>query len=252
MLIGEGSVFLLILVGGIIIIRRAFKREVELNQEQQNFLLSVTHELKTPIASVKLFIETLRKRDLAEDKKEVLSSQSIKELDRLDALVGKILMTRSIDNQNFFLDKKSQRLDSLIDRTIKNLKVGLLSKHNVEVDLEEIELSVDEDSIKSIIINLLENASKYSPQNSTISIKLKSDGNEVLLSVTDEGKGISDEFKQRAFSKFQRDENEMTRKSKGTGLGLYIVNYLVQQHGGITELKDNKPSGLIVEIRLKK
>ena len=251
MLIGEGSVFLLILIIGMMMIRRAFKREVEVSQLQQNFLLSVTHELKSPIASIKLFLQTLKSRQLEENKKIELYDQSIKELERLDNLVGNILLARSIDNQNFFLTKSAIRLDEVTEKIISPLKQGILRNHLLTAELEEIEYTADPEAIKSICTNLLENAAKYAPEKSSIHLKLARQDDQILLTVCDQGKGIDDENKKRVFEKFRRIENEMTRKSKGTGLGLYIVKYLVEQHNGSILLKDNHPQGLCVEIRFE-
>ena len=118
--------------------------------------------------------------------------------------------------------------------------------------MDEIVLNIDTIGFESILINLLENAAKYSPKNSTIHIQLSDNNNHVLLLIKDEGIGIEKSKREKVFSKFYREENEMTRKSKGTGLGLYITKYLVEQHNGQIQLEDNLPQGLIVSIQLKK
>ena len=102
------------------------------------------------------------------------------------------------------------------------------------------------------MVNLLENASKYSPKGTEINIKLYRNNDTVQLEVSDRGIGIPKEHKSAVLGKFYRDENEMTRKSKGTGLGLYIANFIVKQHDGEIKLLDNEPSGLLVKIQFKK
>ena len=252
MLLGEGSVFFIILIIGVIIILRAFKRERALTLQQENFVLSVTHELKTPIASVKLFLQTLQKRELPEDKKVEIYKRCLTDINRLDGLVNNILITRSIENENYFINKKDVDLKEFIETRIALLQDSILKSHLIELNLEDAILDVDPIGFESILVNLLENASKYSTANSTIGIQLINKTDTVVLQITDEGVGISKEKRATVFSKFYREENEMTRKSKGTGLGLYIVKFLVEQHNGRIELKENNPAGLIVHIEFKK
>jgi signal transduction histidine kinase len=252
MLLGEGSVFFIILIIGVFIILRAFKRERALTLQQENFVLSVTHELKTPIASVKLFLQTLQKRELPDDKKIEIYQRSLAEINRLDGLVNNILLTRSIENENYFLNKQEVNLKSFIEERVALLETSILKSHKIELDLEEVTIAIDPSGFESILTNLLENAKKYSDANSTIKILLANRAGTAFFQITDEGIGIPKEKRDAVFSKFYREENEMTRKSKGTGLGLYITKFLVEQHNGRIELKGNKPQGLIVAIEFKK
>ena len=252
MLLGEGSVFFIILIIGVFIILRACKRERELTLQQENFVLSVTHELKTPIASVKLFLQTLQKRELPDDKKIEIYQRSLAEINRLDGLVNNILLARSIENENYFLNKQEVNLKSFIEERIALLENSILKSHKIELYLEEVTIAIDPLGFESILINLIENTKKYSESNSTIKIHLSQKTEGALFQITDEGIGIPKEKRELVFSKFYREENEMTRKSKGTGLGLYITKFLVEQHNGRIELKGNKPQGLIVAIEFKK
>lgn len=252
MLLGEGSVFFLILLTGIYVILRVFKRERQLAKQQENFLLSITHELKTPIASVKLFLQTLRKRELEPEKRNEIYDRSLNEVNRLNTLVNNLLITRSIENKNFFLDKKDLDIKKYIENKVNVLKGSILLSHTVELNLSAQHLLIDESAFDSILTNILQNAAKYSDNKGTISINLKGNDNYIQLDIIDEGKGISQDKLEAVFSKFYREENEMTRKSKGTGLGLFITKYLVEQHDGEITLKQNKPQGLVVSIHFKK
>ena len=252
MLLGEGSVFFIILILGVLVILRAFAKERELAQEQENFVLSVTHELKTPISSVKLFLQTLQKHELPEEKKEEIYANSITEINRLDSLVNNLLLTRSIENNNYFLNKTDLKLNELIEQKTNLLKSSILKNHTVILNLAAVSYSMDRLGFESILVNLLENAAKYSPKNSKITIELSEKPSVITIKVMDEGIGISNEKKERVFTKFYREENEMTRKSKGTGLGLFITKFLVKKHKGKITLSDNEPKGLIVTITLKK
>lgn len=252
MLLGEGSVFFIILLVGVFVILKTFRRERELAKQQENFVLSVTHELKTPIASVKLFLQTLQKRELNEEKRKEIYHQSLSEINRLNDLVNNILLTRSIENNNYFLNKSTINLAEFIREKTNTLKHSLLRSHSLTLNLQEVSAEVDKLAFESILVNLIENAAKYSPKETEICIDLREEKGKVFITVKDQGIGISKEKREKAFSKFYREENEMTRKSKGTGLGLYITKFLVEQHNGQVTLKSNQPKGLIVEIQLKK
>lgn len=248
MLIGEGTVFALIVSSGAIIINRAFKKEKRLNQQQENFLLSISHELKTPIASVKLLLQTLQKHELSTEKKEEIHALAMSDVDRLESLVANLLMARNIENQNYYLNKVDVKLDQFIEDKIAGLKKSILRNRNINLHLEAVNLNVDETAFYSILLNLIENAVKYSPSDSEITVTLlKKDG--IYLSIADQGKGIPTQLKETVFKKFFRPENEMTRKSKGSGLGLYIVKFMVEAHNGSIILKDNQPNGLIAEMK---
>jgi two-component system phosphate regulon sensor histidine kinase PhoR len=252
MLLGEGSVFFVILIIGVSILLRAFKQERELNQQQENFVLSVTHELKTPISSVKLFLQTLQKRELSPEKREEIYDRSLLEINRLDSLVNNLLLTRSIENNNYFLYKAPLNLKEFISEKLSLLEKSILKDHKISINLTEVTLEVDHLGFESIFVNLIENAAKYSPAGSTITVRLEENKQEVVLTILDQGSGIDKKKRTRVFSKFYREENEMTRKSKGTGLGLYIVNFLVKKHNGQINLTENSPNGLIVSIHFKK
>lgn len=250
MLLGEGIVFFCIMVLGIFIILRAFKYEQKVAKDQENFVLSITHELKTPISSVKLALQTLKKRTLSPEKVETLYDQSLLEINRLDSLVNNLLLTRNIENNNYFLSKSTTNLKELVENTVNQIALSVLKKHEIKTNLASVEHEVDQLAFQSILINLLENASKYSAAKTCISIDLFKKNNSIFLSVTDEGIGIPKSQKENVFRKFYRDENEMTRKSKGTGLGLFISKFLVQQHGGKIKIEDNQPKGTTVIIEL--
>ena len=252
MLVGEGSVFVIILFGGAFIIERAYKKENDLNRMQENFLLSVSHELKTPISSITLFLQTLQKRDLDESKREEIYSRSLGEIRRLESLVSNLLISRSIEDKNYFLNKTPLALDAFVKNLVATLSSSTLQYHVIETDLQAVELEVDPEALSSILTNLLQNAAKYSPPQSNISIGLTEANDEVSIEIADQGIGITDQEKNFVFNRFYRVENEMTRISKGTGLGLFITRFLVEQHGGQINLRDNTPQGLIVTIQFSK
>lgn len=251
MIAGEGLVFFILLIFGIIAVRNAFKRQVNLAKREENFLLSVSHELKTPIASVQLFLQTLQKYDhLSDEEKQKIYSNSLKEVNRLDSIVSNILTARQIEGGESTLQKENLQLNDFITKRVDILKSTLGKHHTIKLDLESVETYIDKLSFESILTNLIENSIKYSSKGTLISVKLTSNNSEFILSISDQGMGITDEEKKHIFNKFYRVQSDLTRHTKGTGLGLFIIQHLVQSHQGRITLSDNTPKGLIVTINI--
>lgn len=249
MISGEGIVFMGVLLLGIFQIRKTFKREAELSQQQQNFLLSVTHELKSPIASTKLQLQTLQKHELNREKQKEILANAINDTDRLNNLVENMLLAAKIENSVYLLHKEKYNLSEYITEGMNQTIQSFQYKQKVELNIEpNIYMDIDRTNFPSIILNLFENAVKYSPEDSTIVISLKKQNQKIILSVADQGIGISDKEKETVFQRFYRSGNEETRKTKGTGLGLYIVDYLVKQHNGTITVKNNTPKGSVFEV----
>lgn len=251
MISGEGLVFLILLLFGIIAVRNAFKRQVKLAKREENFLLSVSHELKTPIASVQLFLQTLQKYDhLTDTEKQKIYSNALKEVNRLDSIVSNILTARQIESGESSLQKETIKLDEFITKRVDILKSTLAKNHTLKLNLKPTETLIDKLSFESILTNLIENSVKYSNQGTTIQVDLTSNSSNFILTISDNGLGISDEEKKYIFNKFYRVQSDLTRNTKGTGLGLFIIKHLVNSHQGSIKLMDNNPKGLIVQISI--
>lgn len=248
MILGEGLVFILLLLLGIIQTRKSFRRETRVIRQQKNFLLSVTHELKSPIASVKLYLQTLEKRDLERSKQIELIQKAIAETNRLDHLVENILVTAQIDNHVLLIQKEKRNLSVFFHEIILefNEKYGITLKSEIQND---VNFGFDQLAFRSILVNLIENALKYSNSTPDISVKLWTSSSSIFISIADQGIGIQDDEKLRVFEKFFRSGNEETRQSKGTGLGLFIVKYLVEHHQGSISISSNTPKGSIFELQ---
>jgi len=253
MIMGEGFVFFLIMLLGIYQIQRSFKRELDLAQQQKNFLLSITHELKTPLASVRLGLETIQKHELDEKTKNRVLEQGISETDRLNMLIEKILFSTRLEDHGIHLNLKRTNISELINNTLEIplQTMGVKHKNNIQVEAD-IFCEIDDWAFKSMLINLYENALKYSPKGSTVSVILRKSPDGCNLFVEDEGDGIADENKTKIFKKFYRVEKEETRRVKGTGLGLFIVKSLVNLHNARIEVEDNDPKGSRFIIKFKK
>jgi K+-sensing histidine kinase KdpD len=251
MIFGEGSVFLVLLVLGIIRTRNSFNKEAALATQQKNFLLSVTHELKSPLASVRLQLETIQKRTLTKEKQDEVLSNAIEDTDRLNALVENILFAARIDNHSYVINKEKGNLSDEVKGLSEKAAVGFARHHQLVMDISINTItSFDKMGFHSVFINLLENAVKYSPTGTEIKVSMKKNNDSVLLSVADHGPGIPNEEKENVFGRFYRIGNEETRSTKGTGLGLYIIRSLVEEQGWSIKILDNNPNGSIFEITI--
>ncbi len=249
MIFGEGVVFIGVLVVGIFQTRKTFKKEEELSLQQQNFLLSVTHELKSPIASTKLQLQTLQKHELNREKQKEIIANAINDTERLNNLVENILLAAKIENNVFALHRERFNLSEYIVEGISQTMQAFNYKQKITTEIEPaIYFNIDRTTFPSIVLNLLENAVKYSPSDSTIVVGLKKQNQKIILSVSDQGVGIGEKDKDAIFRKFYRVGSEETRKTKGTGLGLYIVDFLVKQHDGTIKVKNNFPQGSVFEV----
>ncbi|MBI2721877.1 MAG: HAMP domain-containing histidine kinase [Bacteroidetes bacterium] len=249
MVVGEGTVFLLLLLFGLFKVRVAHTKEIELNQQQKNFLLSVTHELKTPIAVTKLQLQTLQKHTLSHEKQQELIQHALRETERLNSLIDNVLLANRLDSDEYFFRKEKKNVSHLINDLLKRYYKDSLDKNEIVVDIQnEIYLNVDDQIFPSIIINLIDNALKYSFQKKAISVALKEHKNKIVLTVADGGCGIHENERVKVFNKFYRAGSEETRATKGTGLGLYIVKYIVVNHHGKIFVTKNEPQGSIFEI----
>lgn len=249
MIIGEGSIFFLILLLGLWKIRSSIKRDIQLSQRQSNFLLSVTHELKTPLASNKLYLQTLLKRtSLDEEKREDLLRKAVKENIRLEAMIENILTATRIENHKLELIKESINLSDFITKVTEH---WAQERIRVKLSIEPNFIAkVDTFIIETILVNLLENAYKYGGDHPEIEVYLELADKEFFFGVKDQGIGIPDKFRASIFEKFTRIGNEETRKQKGTGLGLYIVAELTAFHEAEIECLPNLPKGTNFKITL--
>lgn len=253
MISGEGAVFVALLLLGILQVKKTHKKEVELNQRQKNFLLSVTHELKSPVASAKLQLQTLLKHQLPKEKQDEIIKNTIKDTERLNTLIENILFVSKIEtgiNETFF---EWCNVSEFIETLIKQRTVQFSSNHHLITKIDyNLFWNIDKHLFTSVIYNLIENAIKYSPYQTEIKIELKSENNKLFFIVSDNGIGIPETEKPKVFDKFYRIGNEETRNSKGTGLGLYIVNHIVNLHNGKISISSNTPKGTIFTVELAK
>jgi two-component system phosphate regulon sensor histidine kinase PhoR len=250
MVAGEGIVFLSLLLWGSLMTYRSFKREFELARLQKNFLLSVTHEFKSPLAAIKLYLETLQRHDLDASKQQAFIKNALSDAERLNLLVENALMANLIDHDRTIFSFEEFNLTSTVLSLVKKYH-SIPGFPEIKFDgTSDIKFYGDKNAISILLTNLIENAGKYSPKEETISITLKEEKEDIKLSVSDKGIGITDEEKEKIFWKFYRAGNEETRTTKGTGLGLYLSRFIARKHHGDIRVMDNEPKGAVFEVTL--
>jgi signal transduction histidine kinase len=232
--ISEGITFLALIFLGAVFVYRAVRRQLRTHQQQENFMMAVTHELKTPIAVAKLNLETLQKYQLDETTRQKLLLMTLQETNRLNALT-----------------KEELNLSDLVKSCIQDFRQRFPDRiWQTEID-QEIEMAGDPLLLTILTNNLLENAMKYSPKSKPVVCSLQKNKNNVLLKVIDSGTGITDEEKKKIFEKFYRIGNEATRTTRGTGLGLYLCKKIAADHNADIYVTDNSPSGCIFVVSFK-
>lgn len=246
--IGEGATFLALILVGAVFVFRATRRQLRLSQQQHNFMMAVTHELKTPIAVTQLNLETLQKRKLDEEKQKKLISNTLTEANRLNTLCNNILLASQLDAGVQRQERSEINLSDLAAGCVDDCLAHFPQRKITEKIAEGIYIFGDSLQLQMLINNLLENAIKYSPVDSIVDLSLSSDNQQAFLTVSDQGEGVPDNEKKRIFEKFYRSGNENIRRSKGTGLGLYLCKRIAKNHGGQISVSDNRPTGAIFTV----
>ncbi len=248
--IGEGTTFLALILVGAVFVFRATRRQIRLSNQQNNFMMAVTHELKTPIAVTQLNLETLQKRKLDEVKQQRLITNTLQEANRLNTLCNNILLAAQLDAAAHKPAKQEINWSDMVAGCAENFIIRY-PQRVIEILIDEgIYVLGEELQLQMLVNNLIENALKYSPAEAKVSVILHELKGKAIMSVTDEGTGIKDEEKKQVFDKFYRSGDESTRNTKGTGLGLYLCKKIVAGHKGRISITDNKPNGSIFTVTL--
>lgn len=251
MIRGEGIVFMLLLALGAWQLMRTFSKEIALARQQNNFLLSITHELKSPMASIKLSLQTITRRGGLEEKFNKLATNAVSDVDRLETLVDNILLAAKIEARSYPYSFEEVDLSVFVKELVDKAQGYYGDTWRFETRIRpSIWMKMDPVSFASAIWNLLENAVKYSGDSRHIIVSLSISEGMAQISVADNGVGILDAEKQKVFDKFYRIGNELTRTAKGTGLGLFIVKRVANNHKGDVTVENNTPKGSIFIIKV--
>jgi two-component system, OmpR family, sensor histidine kinase CiaH len=249
--IAEGVTFLILILVGAAFVYRAVRRQFRLQQQQQNFMMAVTHELKTPISVARLNLETLQKYQLEKDKQQKLIKMTLQETGRLNTLINNILVSSQLDGGGYVSTKEELDFSSLVNDCIKEARSRYPERIFIDDITSEIEISGDQLLLQLMISNLVENAVKYSSKEKPVTCRLEKSERNVVLNIIDEGVGITDIEKNKIFEKFYRIGNEATRKTQGTGLGLYLCRKIATDHNADISVTNNLPAGSNFAIRFR-
>jgi len=244
----EGLAFILVILAGAVFLRSAVMRQIRIQRQQQNFMMAITHELKTPISITRLNMETLLKYSLDDSKKEKILKSSLQEINRLNTLTGNILVSAQLEGGSYLFNKEEINFSQIVSDSSQDF-VNRFPNRPWNITMEpDLFISGDPLLMQILVNNLIDNAVKYSPPGSPITIHLKKEGDQGILELIDEGAGIPKKEQKRIFQKFYRVGNEDTRIAQGTGLGLYLGRKITRDHKMRLQVSDNKPKGTIFTV----
>ena len=248
---GEGSTFLLLILGGAIFVYRSVRKQLQQSAEQQNFMIAITHELKTPIAVTRLNLQTLQKRKLDETQQQRLIHNTLQEANRLNTLSTNMLLSSQMEAGGYSMTREEMNLTEVVKQAGADFCTRYPERKINITDDEEVFISADKLLMEIVVNNLIENALKYSPKEAPVNIMLRNTNNEAVLEVIDRGAGIADIEKEKVFQKFYRVGNEATKRAKGTGLGLYLTKKIISSHKGKIFILDNSSGGSTFVVTIK-
>ncbi len=243
MILGE-SVFMLLSISiGIWLMLRGFMAEFRIGRQRRNFLFAITHELKTPVAALRLILDTFRRKDLPPAKSGPLLDSAIRETDRLADTLDNLLLTARISH-TYQPRPEEAWLDDQVTKWMAGPKRQFPQRIlEWELPEEPLPLRLDWAGLEVVVRNLIENAIKYSPEQGKVMLVVRHQDDGLHLEVSDEGSGIPDPEKGRIFDMFYRSGNEDQRETKGTGLGLYLAREITHRNGGTIRVADQRPRG---------
>jgi two-component system, OmpR family, sensor histidine kinase SenX3 len=233
-----GIVFFCAIAAGIILNTIFLVREVRRNEQHDSFINAVTHELKTPIASIRLYLETLQTRAVDDKRRQEFYKLMLGDTDRLLGTVEQVLKAGQAAQKGAKHQRTTLEFDTLVRECIDLVR----TRHHLLPESLRYEVAAsngfapqvfgDADELRTAVSNVLDNAVKYSGQHVSVAVRVETDPKNVVLQVRDSGVGIQPEELKRIFRRFYRVANRSMAHVKGTGLGLFIVRSIVRKHGG--------------------
>jgi signal transduction histidine kinase len=248
-----GVIFFAVIITGLILNTIFLVREIRRNEQHDAFLNAVTHELKTPIASIKLYLETLKARELTPEKRQEFYDTMLEDNERLLGTVEQVLQASRAREKQRLMNLAEIDVADVIRETIDKVRLQQHLDDNairLTTPGEPIKVLGDRSELQTALTNLFDNAIKYSIDRPRISVRLTSSGSDAEIYVRDNGVGIARADLKRIFKRFYRVENKDVA-AKGTGLGLPIVRSIVERHGGRIRAEskgDGKGSTFIIEL----
>ena len=247
--VGEGVTFLALILVGAVFVYRSIRKQIQYAALQQNFMMAITHELKTPIATTRLSLETVLKRKLDTVQQQKLLLSALSETNRLNILTNNILLASQMEEKTFQREDEEVNLADLVETVVNDYKNRFPQRMLEWTADKDIYIKGDELLLQIALSNLIDNALKYAPKESPVYVDLLEQEDYIQVKVTDEGPGVADAEKKQIFEKFYRSGSENTRRAKGTGLGLYLTKKIIEDHNGDIFVMDNTPHGSIFVLQ---
>jgi len=228
----EGLVMLAVIMAGVYVIFHYWNRQSRLYDKQRHFISQVTHELKSPLASIQLHLETIRLRRLPQEKLNTFVNTMLSDTERLHYLINNLLMAARLEQRRKPAERRLTDISTMLREYVEREKAKLPEGGCITLEAEEgIRLLVDPEEMEIVLRNLFENAVLYSPGSPEITLRLASAGNSVRISIRDRGRGLDRSELKKVFDMFYRVQ-QAGENVRGTGLGLYIVETIIRGYGG--------------------
>jgi len=253
-LLAVGTTFLVLVLVGVVMYLALSVKEINLNRRQSNFMDAVTHELKSPIASLKLYLQTLHRRQVSEEEQANFHRYMLEDVERLDDLINHLLNAAKLSKPAIDSEMEDLRLDELLPRWIDELRVRYrVPEEAVHVQVEPCIVRARSVDLAMIFRNVIDNAFKYASDPAAIEVVSQMDDDSgVVTLIKDNGAGIPRRLRKEIFHRFFRLGLELQREKPGTGLGLYIAHTLVRRMKGRIRVRDrDEGPGTIFEITLR-
>ena len=249
--LGEGLTILFLFLLGAIYVYRSLIKQIRYSNQQQNFMMAVTHELKTPIAITQLNIETLLKRNLDIEQQKKMLEISLLETQRLDSLCNNILLASQLDMGAYQANTQEVDFSNIISLSFLSFQNRFQDRKFTSNIQEGIFIKGESVLLQLLINNLIDNAIKYATLNTVIEVELTELNGSITLLVKDQGVGVEPDDREKIFEKFYRAGAEHTRSTKGTGLGLYLCKRIAMFHKAKLFVVPNSPQGSIFSFTLQ-
>jgi len=232
LILTEGLLLLVSILIGVYVIFLYWKRQSALVREQRQFISQVTHELKSPLASLQLHMETLRRHQLPPERQAAFLETMLSDAGRLNGLIDNLLSANRVGQKHWLLDLQTIDFSAFVEKYFRARQFTLPKAGKLSLDITPgIYAAIDQDAMETVLRNLLENAVLYSDKFPKITVTLSNDADKCCLSFSDSGRGIEFKDQKKIFHMFYRvrrkDEN-----IRGTGLGLFIVHATIRRHHG--------------------
>lgn len=235
----EGLVMLAVILAGVYVIFHYWNRQSRLYEKQRASISQVTHELKSPLASIQLHLETIRLRSPPRERLDAFVSTMLADTERLHYLINNLLMAARLEQRRKPTERRMTDISELLRENVERERGKLPQGGQITLESEEgVRLLVDPEELEIVLRNLFENAVLYSPGTPEITVRLLRSGNTVRLSIQDKGRGLDRSELKKVFDRFYRVQ-QSGENVRGTGLGLYIVETIVRGYGGMVAVESN-------------